>query len=470
MSEILGPWYIHTAAGAQGPYATEDMIAMRGDNTLLDDHYVWREGMAEWLPAGRVKELSLAVSPPPPSQALASAPSQVVAAEPVAARAPRRSPRAALWLIGLLLLLGGGGGSAYFFLAPSLFGAATAPQLSTAKPADVRPAKAPAVQQDTVPAVVPPDLDTTFYAQPRMEGKTDRVFILVIDGARYSETFGDKTRKNTPHIVRDLASQGVTFTDFRNMGVTSTNPGHTAMTTGFYENMVNDGTDWPDHVPMFQIWRAVTGADTTEAWVIMAKHKLAILQNTSDSVWHDRYMPSQNCGVGGLGIKAGAYRTDTETWDAVRTILPQYHPRLAIINLKEPDASGHANDWKGYIRGIQTADSIAWQLWRYLQSDSFYAGRTALFIVNDHGRHLDGVKDGFINHGCDCDGCRHIMLLALGPDFQPGTVVNTAYQLIDLPVTIGHILGFKIPFSQGKVMSELFGRPATPEVTTSLRH
>lgn len=64
--------------------------------------------------------------------------------------------------------------------------------------------------------------------------KTKNVFIVVMDGGRYSETWGEPTQQYIPHI-KQLASQGVMCTSFWNDGQTVTVPGHTAMTTGNYE-------------------------------------------------------------------------------------------------------------------------------------------------------------------------------------------------------------------------------------------
>ena len=82
-----------------------------------------------------------------------------------------------------------------------------------------------------------------------------------------------------------------------------------------------------------------------------------------------------------------------------------------------------------------------------------------MFITNDHGRHLDGKKDGFISHGDCCEGCRRIICLAYGPDFKKGVISDLQRELIDIPVTIGELLDFDIPKSKGKVMTELFLNP-----------
>ena len=55
--------------------------------------------------------------------------------------------------------------------------------------------------------------------------RTQKVIVLIIDGPRYSETFGDSTCQYIPNLSKELAPQGVLFTNFRNNGKTNTNSG-----------------------------------------------------------------------------------------------------------------------------------------------------------------------------------------------------------------------------------------------------
>ena len=49
--------------------------------------------------------------------------------------------------------------------------------------------------------------------RPKSDFKTKNVFIVVMDGARYTETWGSPMQTNIPHI-RSLAQQGVMCTSF----------------------------------------------------------------------------------------------------------------------------------------------------------------------------------------------------------------------------------------------------------------
>ena len=132
-----------------------------------------------------------------------------------------------------------------------------------------------------------------------------------------------------------------------------------------------------------------------------------------------------------------------------------HHPNLVLINFRDPDLSAHQGIWGGYLNGIIQTDKLVYEIWQFVQNDPHYKDKTALFITNDHGRHLNDVQDGFISHGDDCSGCRKISLLAIGPDFKKGKVVNAVHSQIDIPVTVGEIMGFSATNAKGEILSGL---------------
>jgi hypothetical protein len=114
----------------------------------------------------------------------------------------------------------------------------------------------------------------------------------------------------------------------------------------------------------------------------------------------------------------------------------------------------HSGVWPDHIAAVRHQDELFARLWSEIQQDANYRDKTALFITNDHGYHDDGKYEGFAEHGDTCEGCRHIMLLALGPDFKKGVVVDRPTYQIDIAPTIGELLGFQTPLSQGEVMKD----------------
>lgn len=285
------------------------------------------------------------------------------------------------------------------------------------------------------------------------EFKSEYTIIVVIDGPRYTETFGDSACKYIPNMGKNLVKEGVLYTYFRNNGPTFTISGHTAMTTGVYQSISNAGKKLPDNPSIFQYYIKEKNRDKSDAYVVASKGKLEVLGNTSDKDWWNCYMPMTYCGVNGQSTE---YAGDLQTTNKVYELLNGKTPHLMLVNLLAVDSYGHANNWDQYLASLQKCDAIVYNLWQYIQENPKFKDKTTLFITNDHGRHLDGHKDGFVNHGDKCEGCTHISLLAMGPDLKKGVVVTKERELIDISKTIAFLMKFNMPSSKGEVMDELF--------------
>lgn len=283
--------------------------------------------------------------------------------------------------------------------------------------------------------------------------KTENVVVIVIDGPRYSETWGESTRSNIP--VRDsLLSQGVLITNFKNNGPTYTNPGHSAICTGNYQNIANNGTQYPDNPSFLQVWLASKNAFLDQCSIIASKDKLHVLANCNNPKYHNKFLPVIDCGVNGNGT--GGYRSDSITFEHIKIALLNQQPNILVINFKDPDFYGHAADSVNYINAIKKTDYYVGEIWNLIQTNVNYKDKTTLFVTNDHGRHLNGVANGFVSHGDACAGCRHIELLALSPDFKKNLELASAYEQVDISATIAELLHFRFQSSKGRVMTDLF--------------
>ena len=283
--------------------------------------------------------------------------------------------------------------------------------------------------------------------------KTENVIVMIMDGPRYSETWGDPTHQYIPRMANDMAKYGVIYENFRNNGPTYTCSGHTAISTGVYQRVENSGKELPKHPTIFQYWLKKSGKAKKSAYVVASKDKLWILTNCKNKKWRNQYRPYSDCGVNGFQT---GYRTDATTCERSLQILKTDRPNLMLINFKNPDAWGHAGNWENYLSSMKKTDEYIYRIFEFLRNDPHYKGKTTIFVTNDHGRHLDGKKDGFISHGDNCEGCRKINCFAYGPDFKRAVITDIQRELIDIPVTIGELMGFKIDKSKGQIMQELF--------------
>lgn len=290
---------------------------------------------------------------------------------------------------------------------------------------------------------------------PITKYNTKNVIIVIMDGPRYSETWGDPAHDNIPRLANQMAQHGIVYTEFYTNGPTYTLAGHTSITTGYNQDIDNTGKEFPIYPSMFQCWNQVWFKGQNLTWVIASKDKLDVLGNCQETTWKGRFTPSTHCGINGKGNGSG-YRHDSITCRITLNILKEYRPHLVVVNFAEPDNSGHTGDWDNYLKGIQSTDEYSYRIWEYLQNDSHYKNTTTFFLTNDHGRHLDGVSTGFFDHGDDCEGCRHINLYASGPDFTQNVILETQRELTDITATVAELLGFKMPYCEGEVMKELF--------------
>lgn len=289
--------------------------------------------------------------------------------------------------------------------------------------------------------------------KPQKKYKTKHVFILVLDGPRWSETFGDSTYQYVPNLKHKVAPQGVFLNNFTNDGPTYTLSGHTAMTTGVYQKLDNTGKKVPKNPSIFQYYLKQYKKDKRKAWVLTSKGKLNVLGHTKDKKWLRQYYPSVYSGLNGSGL---GYPSDMLMAPIFQKIITQHLPDLAIINLLDIDAWAHQNNWDKYISSIKQNDLLALKIWQFIQSNPALKNNTTLFITNDHGRHLDGHKNGFVSHGDKCEGCKHISLIALGPDFKRNTVIDEPYDLIDITATTAELMHIDMPTGKGVIMKELF--------------
>jgi len=328
---------------------------------------------------------------------------------------------------------------------------------------------------------------------------TQNVFIVVIDGARYSETFGDPTHQYIPHIWNDLRPLGSINTNFYNKGKpwtrTVTAPGHANILTGTWQAIPNgqhlpDGTE--NHPTMPTLWEYVRkqwNVPKNQTWIVSFKHG-NVIPNVHSV--HPEFGEEYGCSFMSLkteGLRLAHVDSDYDVWNMAKNVMDTYHPRFVLINLS-PDLFGHGGwmekfggdgvplseaHWEVYTGAIMKVDDIVFQLWQKIESDEHYKGKTMLIITNDHGRHSNGVLDEWQGHGHgidpeteepECEGCKHIMFLAIGPDIKQNYVTNKYREQIDILPTIGLLMGLEVPFAEGTVMSELLIDPTEPTKPT----
>lgn len=269
------------------------------------------------------------------------------------------------------------------------------------------------------------------------------VIIIVVDGSRYSETFGAGS-KYIPHLYNDLKPRGTLYTNCRidhKSGSTTTCPGHAAIETGTWQPIDNNGNERPTKPTIFEYIRKEDGVAKSKCYVVTGKSKLNILT----------YSTYKGYGSGFSGTWVGDNdRDDAKTFSKLISVMQNYQPKILVINFSQVDDKAHGGSWNDYISAIKGVDEFIYQLWQHIEKGDwgYTTKNTTMFITNDHGRH-DDAHGGFKNHGDGCDGCTHIMLLALGRGITPNRIIDKKTWQIDIAPTVGDLLSFDLPVKTG---------------------
>jgi len=275
--------------------------------------------------------------------------------------------------------------------------------------------------------------------------QTQNVVVVIIDGARYTETFGDPEHTYVPRMA-ELAQEGTIISEFYNDGFTYTSRAVPALWCGSWTEVQNinyegSNTQCTLDPSIFEYFRKQKNQPDTKSI-----HELTYVS----SLWLQSFHSDYGEDYWPYTVSQGS--TDEEVVNQAKEDMATYQPQLTWVYLPNVDHEGHSGVWENYTGAISTADSLVNELWSYIQNDPFYKDNTTLLVTNDHGRHTDD----FLGHGCSCDGCRHIMFLALGPDVKQNYVSDTYRVLPDFATTAALLLDIDMEYATGNVAQEIF--------------
>lgn len=299
-------------------------------------------------------------------------------------------------------------------------------------------------------------LGTSLIGTPASVARAQQVehtFIMVIDGLRSTEAFDDPQLRFV-YPLMELAPQGTLLKYIENRGQTTTLPAHQVFVTGNYADYGNSPvyegrTDLAPRTPtLFEAYRQFTGAPRESCWVVS---NTPLLNDSTHGL-----MP-------GYGLDRGAVNAcefsgsadDAWSWSEVYAAIDEHEVALMMVNLHETDRMGHAAIWNLYTGKAEQASLDLVDFWNFLQAHPTYQDNTLLIVTTDHGRHLEGIQTGWIDHGCDCRGCRKCFALWLGPGIKQDLVTSMPCSLLDVAPTVAHLMGLPFPYSRGRVLTEI---------------
>ncbi|MFH1463463.1 MAG: sulfatase-like hydrolase/transferase [Pseudomonadota bacterium] len=295
------------------------------------------------------------------------------------------------------------------------------------------------------------------------------VIVLILDGVRVEESLGDEPSSATgeqpsaflPEVWSELLPQGVRAPQAWSLGATTTTPAHVAIASGRRQAFANYpvGDDVGLYVPelpsLFDEVRRQLGGDPEAVALVSNSDQVRPI---ADDLWPGSAEVT-TVWVPDAENSAKPSSDDGQVLRALETRLAAAPTRFALANLHQVDRSGHYGLPQAYLDDVRDLDAPVVAFWGWLQEQADYRDDTWLVVMSDHGRHaydVDGADPLWRNHGCNCNGCRRVPLLVLGPGVVAGQDVDEPVLLADLAPTLAARLGVTLPWADGLVRDDLF--------------
>jgi len=325
-------------------------------------------------------------------------------------------------------------------------------------------------------------------------------------GARDEETFAPEGQENIPHLIRELIPQATFFTQVVNRGILGHYVATASLATGVYETINNFTSLPPQNPTVFEYYRKALRRPATDAWVIapsngfnrigesdhrsygsglgagviLPKRLLSAAlsgANTdyghllSDNYETPLYTPeAANSGIHlqqleqMLRLSVSDFTAHARSLSSpdelsvylARQLMRELAPSLLWITLHDIDVA-HSGAYSLYIEGIRRSDRLCAEIWKAIQDEPEYAGKTTMFILPDFGRDADGDSggNGFQHHRTGDPLSRTTWMMVMGPGVRQGVVVDRPVESIDLTPTLGSLLRFPVQFSKGSPLREV---------------
>ncbi|HEX2608184.1 MAG TPA: alkaline phosphatase family protein [Flavisolibacter sp.] len=113
----------------------------------------------------------------------------------------------------------------------------------------------------------------------------------------------------------------------------------------------------------------------------------------------------------------GATRYDELTYIACKEYLVKKKPSIVFLSFSGTDDAGHSKRYDQYLQEANNADRMIGELWRYVQGDPAYAGKTTFLITTDHGR--GASPSNWHKHGLLVSGSSQTWFALMGRSVVP---------------------------------------------------
>ncbi len=332
------------------------------------------------------------------------------------------------------------------------------------------------------------------------------VVITFGGGARDEETFAPEGQAYIPRLIAELIPQATFYTQVINRGILGHYVATAGLATGCYETFNNFAPVSPHNPTIFEYYRSDLRRPASDAWVIapsngfnrigesdhrlygkglgatvvLPKQLLSSAMGSAASDYErllrDNYespvavplMEEHEVSLHNLAELMQLAVTDflahartVSSPDELSLYIAQHvmqkiAPSLLWITLHDIDIA-HSGAFSLYTDAIVRSDRICAELWKTIQSNPEYSGKTNLCILPDFGRDADADPggNGFQHHRTGDALSRTTWLMALGPGIRENVTVDRPVESIDLVPTLAKLLGCEARFAQGRPLVEM---------------
>jgi hypothetical protein len=305
------------------------------------------------------------------------------------------------------------------------------------------------------------------------KSKAKYLFIIIANGIRYNDAFGNKHHLYTDNIWTKLRPLGTICTKFYNTKLTYPIPAQASLLTGvwhIWQNPLSD-TIRPAFPTIFEYWNKNQSGNS--CYFTASKKNFEILSHSDYQGYGKTYAPVFDTNSGSstdtISSEDATDVMGNPIYAKAVSYIFKHHPSFVYLNLdssrgdeypheyecqisdKGGSCEGEADMLNTYYESIILIDAIVYDFWTRIQSDETYKNRSILIFLSAHGRHTDDFR-GF---GCNCQGCRQLSFLIIGPGIKKNYISKKKRTLIDICRTVGALCDISTPYVKGRIMKEI---------------
>ncbi len=303
--------------------------------------------------------------------------------------------------------------------------------------------------------------------------RVKNLFIVVANGVRYDDAFGNKNHLYIENIWTKLRPLGTICTNFYNPELTYPIPAQASLLTGVWHVFGNplSETIRPAFPTLFEYWKKIKSGDS--CYFATSKKQLGILSYSDYKEYGKTYAPVFDTNVTGsidTTFNEGKIEViENAIYEKALAYVLKHHPSFVYLNLgsgrgaeyeryahncrvnDKKDDCGGADMLNAYYESIILLDAIVFDLWDRIQHDEIYKDKSILIFLSDHGRHTND----FHGFGDKCRGCQQLNFLIIGPGVKKDFISKKKRTLIDICPTVGALFDLPTPYTKGKIMKEI---------------